>query len=69
MIRFRCPKCRESLKAPPLWAGALTECPGCGHQSRVPAPLPAPARPVPLTKVLVGEPEGSDGVLPLAAAR
>jgi len=67
MIRFRCPKCRENLKAPPLWAGALTQCPGCGLPFRVPAP--AAARPVPLTKVLVGgPPDDTCDVPPLVLA-
>lgn len=38
MIRFICPKCQKSLKAPPDAAGRTALCPRCDTRLRVPAP-------------------------------
>ncbi|MBK8916448.1 MAG: hypothetical protein IPM64_17925 [Phycisphaerales bacterium] len=45
-IVFRC-SCGQKLKATPVLAGREVKCPGCGQQTRVPAPVaPAPPRPM-----------------------
>ncbi len=41
MIRFQCPTCLKSLKAPEDGAGRKTHCPRCGQRLLVPAPAPA----------------------------
>jgi len=46
MIRFDCPKCGKSIKAPDNAAGARGRCPGCGevfHIPKLPPPVPTPA--------------------------
>lgn len=69
MIRFRCPKCQENLKAPPLWAGARTQCPGCGHPFRVPAPTDGAAwRDIVLVRqTAAGQRETAGGLVELKA--
>jgi hypothetical protein len=41
MIRFMCPKCSTSLKAPPDAAGKVARCTRCDTRLRVPGPEPA----------------------------
>jgi hypothetical protein len=36
MIRFRCPLCGKTLKAPEAKAGATIECPSCEQRSEIP---------------------------------
>lgn len=45
MIRFACPKCKQTHQADGAAAGTVLACPGCGQQLRVPVPLAQPARP------------------------
>src|SRR5688572_33380800 len=39
MIRFSCPTCSKSLKAPDEKAGAKSACPYCGQRVQVPPPV------------------------------
>jgi biopolymer transport protein ExbD len=39
VIRFSCPTCRKSLKAPESLAGQLSKCPRCGMKVAVPGEL------------------------------
>jgi len=42
-IRFTCPRCKQSLEAPPDMAGEPTQCPTCQHNMTVPSPQSAQA--------------------------
>jgi hypothetical protein len=43
-IRFPCPQCTRSVKAPATFAGKRGKCPACGFVAVVPAPPAAPAQ-------------------------
>ncbi|TWU07523.1 hypothetical protein [Stieleria varia] len=52
MIRFSCPACKKSYKAPPETAGKQTVCQGCGQRFQIPA-SPQPVEEIP---VVVAQP-------------
>lgn len=35
-INFQCPRCGETLQAPPVWWGEVTTCPACNNPVVVP---------------------------------
>lgn len=50
MIRFSCPHCRASIKAPPAAAGRSLGCPSCKQRVQIPSltsQAPPPAAPIP----------------------
>src|SRR5438105_9025445 len=53
MVRFACPSCNATLKAPEERAGARVNCPRCGQPLEVPA---APAAVEPHTHVRAAPP-------------
>jgi hypothetical protein len=47
MIRFKCPSCLKTLKAPDHGAGRKVSCPRCDQQMLIPSvpAVPPPAKP------------------------
>ncbi len=50
LVRFNCPTCGKSLKAPETLAGRLSKCPRCGMKVAVPGELPASSADAPATE-------------------
>jgi len=39
-VKFRCPKCKQRLRAGNEWVGKKVQCPKCGERVAVPDPPP-----------------------------
>lgn len=46
MIRYTCPRCKQSLESPASSAGQKLNCPGCGQRLQVPQPSTPLAPPI-----------------------
>jgi hypothetical protein len=68
LIRFKCPTCAGELSALPSLAGEKFACPHCAQRLQV----PAPPRPIPMNKTVLGTLEGhysANSIEPAPAVR
>jgi DNA-directed RNA polymerase subunit RPC12/RpoP len=60
IVRYTCPRCKQSLESPASSAGQKLNCPGCGQRLQVPQPSTPP--PAPINKTILATEETASPV-------